>query len=118
MKRIKTQTINVDLQLWNEAKTFALKNHNDSVSSVISKLLDAWNASHNKHITIKTGHLRSSTKVRRSLYCERHVWQEAKSNAKEHFGKSGSYIINILLQNWVIDERKRKIENPNQATLL
>ena len=118
MKRVKTQTINIDYYLWEEAKSLALKNHEESVSAVIAKLLLEWNHAHNKHISIKSTHLKADKKVRRSLYCDINVWKEAKNYAREHFGKSGSYIIDILLRNWVFDEKKRKVENPNQARLI
>ncbi len=118
MKRVKTQTINVDQQLWEEAKLLALKNHDESVSIVISRLLQEWNASHNKHVTIKSTHLKYTQKVRRSLYCDIDIWKNAKDHAKEQFGKSGSFIIDVLLRNWVHDEKKRKIDNPNQARLI
>ncbi len=118
MKRVKTQTINVDQALWEEAKLLAMRNHNESVSVVVSKLLEEWLHSTNKHVTIKNTHLKMSTKVRRSLYCDIFLWKEAKNYAREHFGKSGSYIIDVLLRNWVHDEKKRKVENPNQARLI
>lgn len=118
MKRVKTQTINIDIQLWEEAKRFAERNHQASVSEVISKLLEEWLASNNKHIALKGSHLKKQKKVRRSLYCDIKLWKSVIVYAKEHFGKSGSFIIDALLRNWVADEKKRKAENPNQAKLI
>ena len=118
MKRVKTQTINIDINLWEEAMELAKKNHDESVSIVVSKLMQEWLSSKNKHVTIKSTHLSMSKKVRRSLYCDRFLWKEVKDYAKEHFGKSGSFVIDVLLKNWVHDEKKRKVENPNQARLI
>lgn len=118
MKRVKTQTINIDQKLWEEAMDLAKKNHDESVSIVIAKLLQEWLHAKNKHVTIKSTHLSMSKKVRRSLYCDVFLWKEVKTYAREHFGKSGSFIIDVLLRNWVHDEKKRKIENPNQARLI
>ncbi|MDH5465375.1 MAG: hypothetical protein OEW60_07060 [Thiovulaceae bacterium] len=118
MKRVKTQTINVDQKLWEDAKALALKNHDESVSIVVSRLLQEWNNAYNKHVTIKSTHLSHTQKVRRSLYCDIDIWKNAKDYAKSHFGKSGSYVIDVLLRNWVHDEKKRKIDNPNQARLI
>ena len=118
MKQLKTQTINIDQQLWEEAKRLAMLHHQESVSMVIAKLLEAWNQSPNKHITIKHAHLKKEQKVRRSLYCELDIWKNTQLHAKKEFGKSGSFIIDLLLRNWVFDEKKRKIENPNQARLI
>lgn len=118
MKRVRTQTINVDKALWDDVKHYAQKNHAVSASQVVSQLLKAWNDSKNKHITIKGTHLKKDTKVRRSLYCDINIWKEAMRHAKSHFGKSASYIIDILLRNWLEAEKKRKVENPKQAKLI
>ncbi|KIM10651.1 MAG: hypothetical protein KU37_10205 [Sulfuricurvum sp. PC08-66] len=118
MKRVKTQTINVDAALWDEAKHLALRNHQESLSVVISQLLSAWNNSPNRHISIKSTLLKKELRIRRSLYCDASLWQETMHRAKTEFGKSGSHIIEVLLRNWVTDERKRKVENPKQAKLI
>ena len=118
MKRVKTQTINIDLHLWEEAKRLAKRNHQASISEVIAQLLEEWMASANKHITLKSSHLKKQEKVRRSLYCDIKLWKSVIVYAKEHFGKSGSFIIDALLRNWVSEEKKRRPENPNQAKLI
>jgi len=60
--------------------------------------------------------MKPKDEVTRSLVIDRQVWDESMKYARTRYKMSLSKVVDQLLQEWLIKEKRRPLENENQGS--
>ena len=60
--------------------------------------------------------MKPKDEVTRSLVVDRQVWDESMKYARVRYKMSLSKVVDKLLEEWLIKEKRRPLENENQGT--